>query len=118
MRRGRKHTQDPAARIENRVAETTANPYFFFASQILSGLDGLNSKMSAPNPVETPYETKAPKLPNNLLDAINLFDRSSFYRDTLGDSFVDYLTTLKRAEWDRYHQAVSEWEQNEYFGLF
>jgi glutamine synthetase len=52
------------------------------------------------------------------LDAINLFDRSSFYRNALGDSFVDYLTTLKRAEWHRYHQAISEWEQNEYFGLF
>ena len=118
MIRGLMHPKDPASRIENRVAETTANPYFFFASQILSGLDGLNSKMFAPDPVETPYKTEAQKLPRNLLDAINLFDRSSFYRDVLGDSFVDYLTTLKRAEWDRYHQAVSEWEQNEYFGLF
>jgi glutamine synthetase len=112
------HPKDPASRIENRVAETTANPYFFFTSQILSGLDGLNSRLLAPEPVETPYQTEAQKLPDNLLSAINLFDLSSFYRNALGDSFVDYLTTIKRAEWDRYHQAVSEWEQNEYFGLF
>lgn len=118
MIRGLMHPKDPASRIENRVAETTANPYFFFASQILSGLDGLKSKLSAPEPVETPYETEAQKLPDSLLSAINLFDRSSFYRNALGDSFVDYLSTIKRAEWDRYHQAVSEWEQIEYFGLF
>jgi glutamine synthetase len=74
--------------------------------------------MSAPDPVKTPYEKEAQKLPDNLLDAINLFDHSSFYRNALGDSFVDYLTTLKPAEWRRYHQAISEWEQNEYFGLF
>ena len=32
---------DQAARIENRVAEPAANPYFFFASQILGGLSGI-----------------------------------------------------------------------------
>ena len=31
---------------------------------------------------------------------------------------VKILQSLKRAEWDRYHREVSEWEQNEYFGLF
>jgi len=40
------------------------------------------------------------------------------YRDTLGDEAVDYLCRLKRAEWERYLSAISEWEQAEYFGLF
>ena len=37
---------DPASRVENRVADSTANPYFALAFQILSGLDGLNIELS------------------------------------------------------------------------
>lgn len=118
MIRGLMSPENPASRIENRVAETTANPYFFFASQILSGLDGLISNLSAPEPVETPYSFDAQKLPDSLLSAIDIFEASRLYRTTLGHEFVDYITTLKRSEWDRYHREVSEWEQNEYFGLF
>lgn len=118
MIRGLMTPGDPASRIENRVAETTANPYYFFTSQILSGLDGLMSELSAPDPVDTPYETDASHLPSSLLHAIQLFDSSTFYRTTLGDEFVDYLTSIRQAEWNRYHLTVSEWEQAEYFGLY
>lgn len=109
---------DPASRIENRVAETTANPYFFFASQILSGLDGLNRGLRAPDPVETPYDGPEDQLPESLLSAIQHFEASAFYRDALGDTFVDYLATIRRSEWNRYHLTVSEWEQAEYFGIY
>ena len=109
---------DPASRIENRVADTTANPYFFFASQILSGLDGLKRELTAPPPVEMPYESGETKLPESLLSAIQMFEKSQFYRNELGDAFVDYLSHIRRCEWERYHLAVSQWEQTEYFGLY
>ena len=109
---------DTASRIENRVAETTANPYYFFASQILSGFDGIERGLSAPDPVETPYAGNAPRLPESLLSAIQLFECSAFYRGALGDTFVDYLSHIRRSEWNRYHLAVSEWEQAEYFGIY
>lgn len=118
MVRGLMAAGDPASRIENRVAETAANPYYFFTSQILSGLDGIITGAKAPDPVETPYDSDAAHLPANMLDAIRLMEGSSFYRSTLGDAFVDYITTIRQAEWDRYHLAVSQWEQAEYFGLF
>ena len=109
---------DPAARIENRVPDTSANPYFAIASQILSGLDGLMRNVQAPAPSENPYSDDARQLPDNLASAIAAFEASDLYRDTLGEGFVDYLVTLKRAEWQRYLMTVSEWEQQEYFGLF
>ncbi|MDX2483178.1 MAG: glutamine synthetase family protein [Pseudodonghicola sp.] len=118
MVRGLMAPGDTASRIENRVAETTANPYYFFASQILSGLDGVARGLSAPDPVETPYDAEATKLPESLLSAIQYFDGSAFYRAQLGDVFVDYMTRIRQAEWDRYHLTVSEWEQAEYFGLY
>lgn len=109
---------DKASRIENRVAETTANSYLLFSSQIFSGMRGLEQSLDAPAPVETPYENNNAQLPENLLAAIELFEQSALYRDVLGAEFVDYLSTIRRAEWQRYHLTVSEWEQAEYFNLF
>jgi glutamine synthetase len=109
---------DPASRIENRAPEPAANPYYVFATQILAGLDGINRGLTAPEPVETPYDTDAPALPSSMIAAVEAFERSSFYNEALGDVFVDYLSHLKRAEWVRYLLTVSEWEQTEYFGIF
>jgi glutamine synthetase len=109
---------DNASRVENRVGEPAANPYLYLASQVLCGLDGIDSALTAPPPVEKPYQAEARMLPNNLHTAIEAFEASSFYRSQLGDGFVDYLCHLRRAEWGRYLGAVSEWEQREYFSLF
>lgn len=109
---------DAGARIENRVPDTTANPYFAFAAQILCGLDGLSRNALAPAPTHQPYAQDAAHLPQSLLEAIDAFSTSAFYKECLGIEFVDYLTRIKRAEWDRYLMTVSEWEQREYFNLF
>ena len=109
---------DGASRVENRVAEPAANPYFYFASQILSGLSGLRQGLSAPEPVENPYDNDARALPPSLIAAIEAFEAGQLFRDTLGADFADYMSTLKRAEWKRYLGVVTEWEQQEYFGIF
>ena len=109
---------DPASRIENRVAETAANPYYFFASQIVSGLAGIRQGLKAPAPVETPYNSAAASLPKSMIAAVEAFETSSLYRSELGETFVNYVSHLKRAEWNRYLMTVSEWEHSEYFSLF
>jgi len=109
---------DSASRIENRVADTTANPYYAFAAQILSGLSGITSGKSAPPATRTPYASNAAQLPDNLSTAIEAFEASQLFSATLGEEFVQYLVHIKRAEWQRYLMTVSEWEQAEYFNLF
>nr|WP_050927662.1 glutamine synthetase family protein [Aestuariivita boseongensis] len=109
---------DGASRVENRVADSSANPYFALAAQMLSGLDGLNRSLKAPAPTSDPYDTGAKALPRSLIEAVDAFESSAFYRSALGDDFVDYLAHIKRAEWERYVMTVSEWEQAEYFNLF
>jgi len=109
---------DPASRIENRVGEPMANPYFYIASQVLTGLDGVARGARAPAPSDTPYSEAAEALPRHLGEAIEAFSASAFYRAALGDAFVDYLCHLKRAEWDRYLAEVSAWEMREYFPVF
>lgn len=109
---------DPASRIENRVPEAAANPYYAFASQILSGLDGINRGLTPPAAVENPHDASALALPKTLGAAIDAFAQSGFYRAALGAEVVDYLVRIKRAEWERYLAHVSDWEQSEYFGLY
>ena len=109
---------DDASRIENRVADTTANPYYFIASQIICGLAGIKAELSLPDAVETPYDCDATRLPDSLLTAVEAFNRSALFRAELGDQFVDYLVKIKRAEWERYLNTVSQWEQDEYFSLY
>ncbi|MGY4424902.1 glutamine synthetase [Bradyrhizobium sp. JR6.1] len=48
---------DPATRLENRIGEPAANPYLYMASQILSGLDGVDRKLDPGPSADTPYET-------------------------------------------------------------
>ena len=109
---------DKASRVENRVAEPAANPHFFFASQILSGLSGIEKGLTPPEPVETPYHSDASTIPTNLGAAIAAFEAGNLYRETLGEDFVSFLTHLKKAEWNRYLSTVSDWEDREYSRLF
>ncbi|HEX5779585.1 MAG TPA: glutamine synthetase family protein [Xanthobacteraceae bacterium] len=118
MIRGLMNPGDRESRVENRVAEPAANPYLFFASQILCGLDGIERGLKAPEPVEDSYSSDAKALPKNLAAAIEAFTASDFYKQKLGADFVQYLTHIKRAEWERYLATVSEWEQREYFSLY
>ncbi|MEM7376781.1 MAG: glutamine synthetase, partial [Pseudomonadota bacterium] len=109
---------DPASRIENRVAESGANPYFALASQLACGLDGIENDRVAPPPLVNPYDDIDRQLPANLFEAIEAFARSDAMQGAFGSAFVDYLVTIKRAEWQRYTAALSQWEADEYFTLF
>lgn len=107
-----------ASRIENRVGEPTANPYLYMASQIFSGLDGLQQRLDPGPSADAPYETVADALPRSLPEALQALQEDTWLRSQFGDGFVDYLCFIKQAEIARFNLEVSEWEQREYFDLF
>ncbi len=114
---------DPSTRVENRVGDPAANPYLYVASQILSGLDGLDAPEGSPRvpppPADNPYEPAGgPLLPRSLGEAIEEFDRSILYRSVWGDEAVSYFVAIKRSEWNRFMASVTDWEQREYFERF
>jgi glutamine synthetase len=109
---------DPASRIENRVGEPTANPYLYFGSQVISGLDGIRRKLELPPSADTPYETQAEALPRSLSDALDALRTDECLREGFGSAFVDYFCKLKQAEIDRFNLEVTEWEHREYFEAF
>jgi glutamine synthetase len=109
---------DAATRLENRIGEPAANPYLYMASQILSGLDGVDRALDPGPSADAPYETQAPLLPKTLREAVSALKDDAFFREALGAEFVDYYTHIKNAEIERFQAEVSDWEQREYFEMF
>jgi glutamine synthetase len=109
---------DPATRLENRIGEPAANPYLYMASQILSGLDGVDRALDPGPSADTPYETKAALLPKTLQEAVAALNDDPFFREAFGAGFVDYYVHIKNAEIERFQAEVSDWEHREYFEMF
>jgi glutamine synthetase len=109
---------DPATRLENRIGEPAANPYLYMASQILSGLDGVDRALDPGPSADTPYETKAALLPKTLQEAVLALKDDPFFREAFGPGFVDYYVHIKNAEIERFQAEVSDWEHREYFEMF
>ncbi|GAA1687949.1 glutamine synthetase family protein [Microbacterium sediminicola] len=109
---------DPATRLENRSGEPAANPYLYIASQLISGMDGVDRGLVPPAPTTNPYQADAERLPSSLGDAVTALDGDEAFRHALGDTVVDWYLTIKRAEYARYLRHVSDWEQREYFDIF
>ena len=107
-----------ASRIENRVGEPAANPYLYFASQILSGIDGLEQKLDPGPSADAPYETAAPPLPRSLREALAALREDACMAAGLGQDFIAYFCRLKEAELARFDAEVTDWEQREYFEMY
>ncbi|MCG6875786.1 MAG: glutamine synthetase family protein [Betaproteobacteria bacterium] len=109
---------DPATRIENRLGESAANPYLYFASQIYAGLDGIVRGLDPGAAADTPYDARAPMLPRTLEEAIACLREDAAMRAGFGDGFVDYFCRIKEAEIARFNLEVTDWEHREYFDMF
>jgi glutamine synthetase len=121
---------DPAARIENRIGEPAANPYLYISSQIIAGLDGIDTGRDPGPPDTDPYSVDRARLPKSLLASLDLMEREPLFRREMGDLFVDYYLALKRVEAGRFMEhlqqngldpasdEITDWEQNEYFDFF
>jgi glutamine synthetase len=115
-----------------RSGEPAANPYLYMAANIAAGLDGMKRSLTPPPAVEAdPYSAEgAVMLPTSLAAAVKALDSDAFYRAAFGDTLIDYLLLMKRAEVARYEAAlsaagltdspaeVSDWEMREYFEFF
>ncbi|MCU1403920.1 MAG: glutamine synthetase [Glaciihabitans sp.] len=108
---------DPATRLENRSGEPGANPYLYIAAQLVCGMDGLDRTIDPGEPADNPYTDDAKRLPSNLGAAVDALSVDTAFIGALGADVIDWYTSIKRSEFDRYLAHVSDWEQREYFAL-
>jgi glutamine synthetase len=106
---------DPG-RFEIRLMDGATNPYLLQAAVVAAGLDGAANKRDPGKRVDLNMYTEQHKLknlrklPENLLDAIRLFDNSKVARSAFGDEFVNSYVKLKNEEWQRFTRDISPWE--------
>ena len=108
---------DPATRIENRLGEPAANPYLYMASQILAGLDGIQTSLEPPLATEAPYAESAARLPLTLGDALAHLGQDKLMCEGLGPQFVSYYQRIKQSEQNLFDEAEDkvEFQRREYF---
>ena len=103
-------------RIECRVPGADVNPYLAYAAAIAAGLDGLETKIEPPPPLEgDAYKSDAQSLPASLREAANVFGSSSFARQAFGSEMVDHYVHFWLSESTAFESAVTDWERKRYF---
>ena len=105
-------------RIELRSPDSAANPYLLFAVCLAAGLDGIKKELyptrSSDAGLSEAGRAQVENLPENLKEAIEAFENSSWAWEILGKEFCEEYVQAKKQEWLRYTRQVTAWEVEEY----
>jgi glutamine synthetase len=106
----------PAARMEVRLGDATANPYLGIAAVGAAVFLGIRDKVEPPPKLEGyGYDpASADMLPARLADALDALEADADLGDVLGRYFVDSFLAYKRNEIERFERFVTDWEFREY----
>ena len=113
--------------IENRAADMCMNPYLSLAMTLAATVDGVWQNIDPGPPLNRDlYELSdaeihahgGERLPRNLLEAIEVLRDDEFAKEVIGEQMHGSFLRYKSDEWERYHQAVTDWEVEEYLRLY
>lgn len=114
-------------RFECRVVSGAVNPYLGLAAFIKAGLDGIRRKLDPGEPnLGNMYEMSLEEMrkrgiqviPQSLSEAIGHLEGDAVVQSALGPELAAEFTKVKRQEWVRYHNTVTQWEIDRYLTLF
>lgn len=118
--------REKATRIEYRSPDPACNPYLTFAVMLTAGLDGIEKGMVPPDPIEeNVYEMSDEErrkrgiktLPSNLLEAVELAEKSPIVKQALGDHIFNAFIENKKKEWDQFRIQVTRYELDRYLPI-
>ena len=113
--------------IENRAADMCMNAYLALGLSAAAITEGVVNNYDAGQPLnedlysmseEAIVGSGAQRLPRNLLEAIEILRTDELARKVLGDDMMASYLRYKPDEWERYHQAITDWEVEEYLRLY
>ncbi len=114
-------------RVECRAADSSMNVYLGAAFALAAGLEGIREQLDPGEPHrENMYNYSEVEraargihfLPRNLDEAIDAFEADGLAREVFGKEMFDTFVEFKRAEWEQYHNHVSDWEHDRYLKFF
>jgi glutamine synthetase len=115
--------REMSTRLEVRNPDPAGNPYLQFAVMLASGLDGMDRKITPPEPVEKDiyklsqderHKLGIGTLPESLGEALHFLKDSKIVKETLGDHIFEHFLHIKRLEWDDYKAQVTSWERDRF----
>ncbi len=113
--------------VENRASDLCMNPYLALAMTTAAAVDGVTGGTDPGPPLNkdlyllTDDEIIAHggrRLPRNLLEATEELNQDPLAAEVLGPALLKSWSEYKFDEWERYHQAVTDWEVQEYLRLY
>lgn len=114
-------------RVECRAPDISCNPYLGAAMILAAGLEGIREELDPGAPrQENMYrysdaeigEMGIDFLPRHLDEAIDAFAADPLAREVFGERMFNAFIDFKRAEWDSYHNTISDWEIKRYLKQF
>ena len=98
---------EKSARIEVRTVAPDANPYLMFYTLLLAGLSGIDAPEKEWEKMKSRFQGgTVAKLPGDIYQAIELFGKSLFMKEIMGDSVHRKYMQLKNLAADRCPRAL------------
>ena len=111
---------DKATRAELRCPDPSCNPYLAFTAMLASALDGIDRKLTPPDPLNNVnvYELSAAEraemgiseLPGSLIEALGFLEKDEVVKGAFSPILYDAFVRGKMAEWDEFRIYVTDWE--------
>lgn len=102
-------------RVEHRIAGADANPYLVMTALIQGMVEGIENGSVPPPPVQgNAYNDEGLSLPDDMDDALQLMEKSSFVDRALGPLLAKVYRDLKRAEILAFWGEITPLERSTY----
>jgi glutamine synthetase len=104
-------------RLEHRMSDGAASPYLATAAVLQAARLGLEHALDAPPPEEQDcleHQSTDRHVPDDLGSALDALEADRPLADAVGKEMTDLFLSIKRAEWQKFTAAVTDWELNYY----
>lgn len=114
-------------RAEFRFPDPSCNPYLALAVILAAGLEGIESNLTPPPPIERDvYELsvrdrrkyRVTEMPGTLREALEVLQKDRVVRHALGEQVYRDFLNAKQLEWNSYRIAVHQWELQQYLAEY
>jgi glutamine synthetase len=109
------------------MPDPACNPYLALTVQLAAGLDGIERKLQAREPVSRNIFTmsyrdrrkyRIDELPRDLHEALEMFEKDDVITGALGEHLTERFLEAKRNEILQHSLHVSRWEIDNYLGRY
>ena len=112
--------------IELRHGDNVINPYIYLTGVLASGLDGIESDLNIPEPVDIDAGQLSDKksdsniqvLPRTLTESLSFMKNNSVIKEALGSIIFNEFIKIKETELRQYEIHVHPWERERYMEIF